>query len=160
MPLTPSLPATAAWAPLFAGYFGYLTYRVMRTRVAAKVSIGDGTIEELQCIQKADGNEAAIARYKQLRTAMRAQANFVEYVPFALLLIAVLESNRANPKGVHALLGALFTARVLHGNFGMFWNARSLGDGRPAGFLLTNGVILTSAVWNGVIGNQWIRDLF
>ncbi|KAI8578151.1 hypothetical protein K450DRAFT_248352 [Umbelopsis ramanniana AG] len=48
----PSLPITAAWAPLFAGYSLYLTSRVVRTRIGAKVSIGDGTLEELTCLQK------------------------------------------------------------------------------------------------------------
>jgi hypothetical protein len=69
-------------------------------------------------------------------------------------LIAVLESNRAGPKAIHGLLGTLFAARVLHGNFGMFWNATALGNGRLIGFMTTNAVIAVAAIWNGVIGRQ------
>ncbi|CAO3685241.1 unnamed protein product [Umbelopsis ramanniana] len=69
-------------------------------------------------------------------------------------LIAVLESSRAGPKAIHGLLGTLFVARVLHGNFGMFWNATALGNGRLIGFMTTNAVIAVAAIWNGVIGRQ------
>jgi uncharacterized membrane protein YecN with MAPEG domain len=73
-------------------------------------------------------------------------------------LIAVLEANRANANAIHGLLGSLFVARVLHGNFGMFWNPTGLGRGRFYGFVVTNVVIAVSAIWNGVIGSQVIRD--
>ncbi|KAI8578150.1 hypothetical protein K450DRAFT_248348 [Umbelopsis ramanniana AG] len=111
-------------------------------------------------IMAGETDEAKITKYKSLRTAMRAQANFLENVPIALFLIAVLESNRANAKAIHGLLGTLFVARVLHGNFGMFWNATGLGNGRFYGFMTTNAVIAVSAIWNGVIGSQAIRDQF
>lgn len=73
-------------------------------------------------------------------------------------LIAVLESNRAGPKAIHGLLATLFAARVLHGNFGMFWNSTALGNGRVIGFMTTNAVIAVAAIWNGVIGRQAYLD--
>ncbi|KAG2178342.1 hypothetical protein INT44_001492 [Umbelopsis vinacea] len=154
---TPSLPITATWAPLFAGYSFYLMSRVVRSRMGAKVSLGDGTVEELSCLQKDETDQAKIAKYKTLRIAMRAQSNYLENVPIALFLIAVLEANRASPKAIHGLLGTLFAARVLHANFGMFWNATGMGKGRFYGFMTTNAVIIVSSVWNGVIGSQVLR---
>ncbi|CAM0134749.1 hypothetical protein VKS41_000696 [Umbelopsis sp. WA50703] len=156
---TATLPASASWAPLFAGYSVYLTYRVIKARIDAKVIVGDGVIEELKT-QKGGSDDVDPIKYKELRTAMRCQSNFVENVPLALILIAVLESNRVNTKAVHGLLGTLFLARVLHSDFGMFWNSKALGSGRPLGFMVTNGVILVAGIWNGIIGNHWISDHF
>ncbi|GAB5590066.1 hypothetical protein Unana1_04966, partial [Umbelopsis nana] len=147
----PALPVTGSWAPLFAGYSAYLTFRVIRARLESKVLIGDGTLEELKCSHEGQIGDVDQAKCKALRTTMRTQANFVETVPLALVLIAVLESNRANPKAIHALLGTLFVARILHGHFGMLWNSQAMGSGRPLGMLLTNGVILVSGIYNGVI---------
>ncbi|KAG2185760.1 hypothetical protein INT43_002195 [Umbelopsis isabellina] len=164
---TASLPASAAWAPLFAGYSSYLTYRVIKARLSAKVLNGDGSFEELKALQ-GGSNDVDPVKYKELRTAMRCQSNFVENVPLALvsimtpnqILITMLESNRVNTKAIHGLLGTLFFARMLHIHFGMFWNSSALGSGRPMGMILTNGVILVAGIWNGVIGNRWIADRF
>ncbi|CAO3667194.1 unnamed protein product [Umbelopsis vinacea] len=160
MLITPSLPATAAWAPLFAGYSSYLTYIVIRARLDANIPTGDGTVEELKSLQKGESGNVNPAKCKGLRVAMRTQANFVENVPLALVLIAVLESNRVNTKVIHGLLGTLFFARILHSNFGMLWNSQAMGKGRPLGMFLTTSVILVSGIYNGIIGNQWIYNLF
>lgn len=47
-------------------------------------------------------------------TVLRVQANFVENVPFALLLLLVLELQRAPQMALHALGGGLVLCRVLH----------------------------------------------
>ncbi|KAJ2957752.1 hypothetical protein NQZ79_g6618 [Umbelopsis isabellina] len=147
---TATLPASAAWAPLFAGYSSYLTYRVIKARLQSKVLNGDGTSEELKAFQ-GGSNDFDPVKYKELRTAMRCQSNFVENVPLALILIVMLESNRVNTKAIHGLMGTLFVARVLHIHFGMFWNSSAIGSGRPMGMMLTNGVILVAGIWNGII---------
>jgi uncharacterized membrane protein YecN with MAPEG domain len=51
---------------------------------------------------------------KDLLMAMRRQANFVEYVPLALLLIALLEMNGASKLPIHVLGAGLVIARVCH----------------------------------------------
>jgi uncharacterized membrane protein YecN with MAPEG domain len=45
---------------------------------------------------------------------MRVQANFVENVPLALILLYLLEAGGAPQPIVHALGGALVIARLLH----------------------------------------------
>lgn len=47
-------------------------------------------------------------------TTMRVQANFVENVPLALILLYLLEMGGAPRPIVHALGGALVIARLLH----------------------------------------------
>jgi uncharacterized membrane protein YecN with MAPEG domain len=75
---------------------------------------------------------------------MRGQANFTEYVPLALLLLAILELSRFSLYALHALGATLLVARVLHGyafaftpqfRFGRYWGA-----------ILTFAVIVIEAV--------------
>ena len=65
--------------PLYAGLLGLmllvLSALVSRQRLRHKVSIGDGDVPSV-------------------RAAMRVQANFVEYVPLALILLVLLELSR------------------------------------------------------------------
>jgi uncharacterized membrane protein YecN with MAPEG domain len=50
----------------------------------------------------------------RLNRRIRAHANFAEYVPFALLLIAFLEASGARHFTLHCLLVPLLVARVIH----------------------------------------------
>ncbi len=77
----------------------WLARRVGQMRMTHKVSIGDG------------GNEALIAR-------MRAQANFVEYTPFVLILIGLIELAKGSQLWLWVVGVAYILARIAHG-FGM-----------------------------------------
>src|SRR5271154_3898188 len=46
--------------------------------------------------------------------AMRRHANFAEWVPLVLILIALLELNGVRPVSIHALGAALVVARLAH----------------------------------------------
>ena len=87
---------------------------------------------------------------------IRAQGNFAEYVPLALLMMGFLEVSRYSIYLLHALGIILLIARLLHGfalSFG--WQARS---GRVAGAALTFVVLLIEAVlclYQGFRG-QWV----
>ena len=65
---------TALYASLLAPLFILLSVRVIGARRSARVPVGDG------------GNTVLLRR-------MRVQANFAEYVPFALLLMALAEKS-------------------------------------------------------------------
>lgn len=49
-----------------------------------------------------------------LLVAMRRQTNFVEYVPLALLLIALVELNGGAKTLIHGLGAVLVAARIIH----------------------------------------------
>ena len=87
---------------------------------------------------------------------VRAQANFAEYVPLALLLMGFLEVNRVSIYLLHALGVTLLVARLLHGSALSFgWQVRS---GRIAGAALTFAVLLIEAflcLYQGFRG-QWL----
>lgn len=84
--------ATTGGAALIALWLGL---RVGRVRIKVQVSIGDG------------GNEALITR-------MRAQANYIEYAPFIVALIAVLEFTSGTSTWLWIAAILFLVARVLH----------------------------------------------
>ncbi len=89
------LPVTSVIASLLAAIFLRLSFAVIKLRRANKISLGSG------------GND-------ELERAIRAQGNFAEYVPLALILLACLEINGA-PWWLVALPGAsLIAGRLAH----------------------------------------------
>lgn len=121
---------TPLYAGLLAILFLALSIRVIQKRT--NVSLGDGGDPEL------------------LRR-IRGHANFAEYVPLMLLMMALLEYGGALPAWLlHALGITLVVARVLHGialSFTAKWKF-----GRFYGTLLSFIVLLVLAllcVWRG-----------
>lgn len=115
---------------LYAGSLGLLLLvlsgNVVRMRWRHRVGLGTGSVPELE-------------------RAVRAHANFCEYVPLALLLLAGLALAGAAPEwALHALGFALFAGRLLHA-FGL---TRSAGASRARqlGTILTWIVLLVAAV--------------
>jgi uncharacterized membrane protein YecN with MAPEG domain len=90
------MPATALWAALLAPVCLWLSLRVIGLRRRLRVAIGTG------------GQPA-------LERAVRAQANFAEYVPFALVLLALAEAGGAPGWVIHPLGAALLAGRIAHG---------------------------------------------
>ncbi len=86
---------TAAYLGILALLYLVLGLQVSRLRRGNKVLFGDG------------GNI-------KLRSAIRAHANFVEYVPIIVLMVALLEISGMPAMRVHLLMGALLVARLLH----------------------------------------------
>lgn len=115
--------------PLYAGLLAIvllvLSLRVIQHRRRARVSIGDG-------------GDAGLQR------AMRGQANFAEYVPLALIMMAILELSRFSIYLVHALGIVLVMARVVHGYAFSF--TTEFRFGRYWGALLTFAVLVVEAV--------------
>jgi uncharacterized membrane protein YecN with MAPEG domain len=110
---------TPLYAGLLALWFAILGFRVIQLRRHTHVSAGDGGEPGLQ-------------------RAIRGHANFVEYVPLALLLLAVLELSRFSIYVLHGLGATLLVARLIHG-----W-AFSFTSGSPQGRLV--GATLTFIV--------------
>jgi len=100
---------TPIYAGLLAILFFVLSIRVVALR--SRVSLGDG------------GDPQVLRR-------MRGHANFAEYVPFILLMMAFLELSHYSTYLIHGLGLVLVVARLLHGyalsftekfQFGRFW---------------------------------------
>jgi uncharacterized protein len=122
-------PATTAfYAALLALLYLGLSGWVMAGRLQGNVLHGDGGSSDLQ-------------------KRIRSQANFGEYVPIALILIALLEGRGAGHGTVQGLLLALLVGRVLH-PVGMFAppNSPRQFACRGGGILLTFATIVIAAV--------------
>jgi uncharacterized protein len=103
------LPITLTAAGAAALINLWLAIRVGQVRTREKVMIGDG------------GNENVIRR-------MRAHANFVEFTPFILILIAVIELATGTSTWLWAISSLFLVGRLLHA-FGMdgFLPGRMIG---------------------------------
>ncbi|WP_267421463.1 MAPEG family protein [Methylobacterium sp. GC_Met_2] len=119
---------TAFYAGLFALIYVGLSVWVMASRVTSDTLHGDGSNEALE---------------KRIRT----QGNFGEYVPVALLLVALLEAGGGSPTLVRILLIVLLVGRLLH-PIGMFAakNSPVQFACRGGGILATLGVVAVTAV--------------
>lgn len=91
--------AAALWVGLHLILLLVLSLLVVRQRRRHKIALGDGGVPELA-------------------QAIRAFGNATEYVPAALIGIAVLAMVEAPPLAVHLTGFLLFAGRVLHG-FGL-----------------------------------------
>jgi uncharacterized protein len=119
------MPLTPIYAALLAVLFVVLSLRAIRLRQRLGVSVGDR------------GN-------RQLRRAVRAHANFAEYVPLALLLMYFLEVHTETRGAMHAFGIALLAGRILHA-VGVSREPENL-RWRVAGMVLTFGVIALCAL--------------
>ena len=100
--------------PFYAGLLG-LWFVVLSVRVSQQRQGG---------ILLGDGGDTRLLR------VIRGHANFAEYVPFVLLMMAMLEIDHTSIYVLHALGIALLVGRLLHGyalsftqrfKFGRFW---------------------------------------
>jgi hypothetical protein len=118
------LPITLTIAGAAALLNVWLARRVDQMRLAHKVSIGDG------------GNEALIAR-------MRAQANFIEYTPFVLILILLVEMAEGSKLWLWIVGVVYILGRIAH----------AFGMDRPSGDKLklrTVGIAVTALILLGL----------
>ena len=115
------LPITSALAGAAAIFLVLLSLPVALRRRSTKLGFGDG------------GDEA-------FNRKIRAQANFIEYVPLAIIAIGLVEMNGGAQITVCWLAAVLAAARVLHA-FGL-WSG--VLTGRALGAMLTFGVLLVA----------------
>lgn len=125
--MTVLIPVTALYAGLHGLLLMVLSGLVIRQRVKQHVDLGDG------------GNEAMLR-------AMRVQANFVEYVPLALLLLGVWELNGGPRLWMHVAGITLLVARLFHA-WGIS-HASGPSIGRGVGVFGTWAVLLGLSVVN------------
>ncbi|VEB34748.1 MAPEG family protein [Legionella cherrii] len=88
-------PMTTVTGSLLAFAYIYLSARVITLRRKYKVRVGSNELVDLEM-------------------AIRAHGNFVEYVPFTLILLFCAEANKANWMVLLALIFLFILGRIFH----------------------------------------------
>jgi uncharacterized membrane protein YecN with MAPEG domain len=127
---TVPLAATPLWAALLALLYLVLAAQVIRARYRTRTALGTG-------------NDPGLER------AIRAHANFAEYVPLTLILLTLAELQGAAPWLLHLLGAMLLIGRAVHA-YGISQTEEVLIR-RSAGVALTFGVLVTATLANLVL---------
>jgi len=123
-------------AGLLGLIYAYLAFRVSLMRMRYRISLGDGGKSDLS-------------------QAIRAHANFVEYVPFTLLLLLIASVFQANLYLVLVGCLLLLLHRVLHA-VGMRPEG-AVNPFRRSGALLTYLTVIYASLLCLVYGLWWLR---
>jgi len=124
-----------AYAAMLGLLFAALSFRVANARRTMRIALGSGGDRQME-------------RY------IRAQGNFAEYVPMALILLTFLELQGWQAWLVHTLCAILLVARVVHA-LGV---AREPEDIRfrasgmiatLATLIVTSVLLLAGGIWHG-----------
>ncbi len=120
------LNVTSIYAACLGILLFALSLNVIRLRWKHKVGIGEGKDN------------------KDLRTGIRMHANFTEYVPTILLLLALAEISGSSDLVLHIIGACLLLGRILH-PIGLFL---SIGTSAPRalGMALTFTSLLVSSI--------------
>jgi uncharacterized protein len=124
LPVSLTAAAAAALINLWLGI------RIGQVRGREKVSVGDG------------GSDAVLRR-------MRAQANFVEFTPFVLILIVLLEMATGTSTWLWAVSGVYMIGRIAHA-FGM----EADNKGRGVGIMITLAVMTGLALYAAYVAHS------
>jgi hypothetical protein len=117
------LPITSLFVAAFGVALIALSLPVTLRRIKVGVPVGDGTDETL-------------------RRRIRAQGNFIEYVPLTLLAMGLVEAHAAPTWMVLAIGGALVGGRLLHA-IGMLNGSTAM---RGIGMILTYLALVSAAI--------------
>lgn len=101
----------------------WLGLRISRLRLSRRISVGDG-------------GDSLVA------TRMRAQANFTEYAPLVLILIALVELARGTTTWLWVVALAFVLGRIAHA-FGMEGNIRL----RQVGIVTTWAILIGLGIY-------------
>lgn len=121
-----SLPITALYAALSGFLIIALAANVVRFRLSKHVSLGDGGHK--------DGNRA-----------IRAHGNTIEYIPLALILMALLEINGGGSTSLHIYGILLVGGRIIY-SYGMLIPRSSANLARQLGVVTSWLVILGAGI--------------
>jgi len=146
----PELSIVSLYAGISGVIYFILSSRIIKLRNQLGVSLGDGTLEIIKASynnKNENQYQELLKRYSPLSKAIRAHANFAEYVPFILLLIGGIEAHGASPTTVHALGTTLLISRLAH-----LWGLQFLKLGpnvlRVVGTISTFFLLFGTSVYN------------
>lgn len=117
---------TTLYAGILALLYVALSLYVIKGRFKYRVSLGNGGEEDLE-------------------SRIRAHGNFVEYIPFVLILMILSEFEGMSEILLHILGLTLIIGRIFHIN--EFCKFLPIPYGRPIGMVLTFLVVIITALY-------------
>jgi hypothetical protein len=120
-----SLVITSLYAAILALFYVVLAALVIRQRFKHRVGLGTG-------------------KEPQLLQTVRMHGNFAEYVPFLLILVALLELQQSPVWQLHLVAGLTLAGRVLHA-CGL-WRSSGTSMPRFLGMISTFTALIVGAV--------------
>ena len=121
---------TSVYAAVLGLVAIFLSFQVIQMRAKTKISLLDG-----------DNNA--------LKECIRRHGNFIEYVPLALILMALAEGGGATPGWLHTIGGVLLVSRLIH-PFGIKYD----NGAAPARIIGAAGTQIAMLLAIGLIGWQ------
>ncbi len=121
-----TLAITSLYAAILALLYVVLACLVIRHRFKFRVGLGTG-------------------KEPQLLQTVRMHGNFAEYVPFLLILIALLELQQSPAWQLHLVAALTLTGRVLHA-IGL-WRSAGTSVPRFFGMISTFAALIAGAVF-------------
>jgi uncharacterized protein len=121
-----TLAITSFYAAILALLYVVLAGFVIRQRFKHRVGLGTG-------------------KEPQLLQTVRMHGNFAEYVPFLLILIALLELQQSPAWQLHLVAGLTLAGRVLHA-IGL-WRSSGTSVPRFLGMISTFAALIVGAVF-------------
>jgi len=121
-----SLAITSLYAAILALLYVGLAGLVIRQRFKHRIGLGTG-------------------KEPRLLQTVRMHGNFAEYVPFLLILVALLELQQSPVWQVHLVAGLTLTGRVLHA-IGL-WRSSGTSAPRFFGMITTFADLIVAAVF-------------
>lgn len=120
------MTTTSLYFSIFALLLVMLFLNIVRLRINNKVSLGDGGMEEL-------------------KKARSAHENFVETVPFVLILMMLAETNGAPALALHGIGILMLVSRGFH--IHGVYQENSTGTGRMVGSVIFILLMALGAAW-------------
>ncbi|CAG8754481.1 32250_t:CDS:2, partial [Gigaspora margarita] len=118
---------------IFAFYYVLLSLRIISIRRKYHIALGDGLLEFIAFVDQertkslpdVDSSTKMAhpfsnvnidyTKFRQLQRAVRAHANFSEFIPLGLLSIFFIEiNNYLSSTWIHIVCGALLVSRICH----------------------------------------------
>ncbi|MBU1620017.1 MAG: MAPEG family protein [Gammaproteobacteria bacterium] len=121
-----TLAITSFYAAILALIYVVLAVLVIRQRFKCRVGLGTG-------------------KEPQLLQTVRMHGNFAEYVPFLLILVALMELQQSPVWQLHLVAGLTLAGRVLHA-VGL-WQSSGTSVPRFLGMISTFAALIVGAVF-------------
>lgn len=138
---------TGTYLAPFAALNFFLSTSVVRARIATETFLEPEVKSSDKKVKLTDGSGAV----DPVLLTTRLHGNFIENVPFAIAIAAIVELNGGNRKALTYTLGALFASRVSH----VIGLTAGIPLARAGGYFANIGIITGLGVYGAYLSKAY-----